>query len=83
MKKQQHTFHFASQLCVTALPFRANRLTPVYLANPFYFWGVTCSSIQQIEYLESFVLDAIKDTRTNKMKFLLVTWLGWWKESDT
>ena len=66
-------FSFASQLCVTAPPFRANRLTPVYLANPFYFWGVTCSCIQQTEYLESFVPDAIKDTRTNEMKFLLVT----------
>ena len=66
-------FSFAPWLCVTALSFRvefstwANGLTPVYFANPFYFWGVTCSSIQQTEYVESFVLDAIKDTRTNKV----------------
>ena len=82
-------FSFAPWLCVTALPFRvefstwANGLTPAYLANPFYFWGVTCSSIQQTEYLESFVLDEIKDTRTNQIKFLLLTWLGWWQGSDT
>jgi len=82
-------FSFAPWLCVTALPFGvefstwANGLTPAYLANPFYFWGVTCSSIQQTEYLESFVLDAIKDTRTNQIKFLLLTWLGWWQGSDT